>query len=338
MTTHTRTLTVHDRLYQALLRLYPAEFRREYGSLMALAFRDLCRDARHNGGGFGLVGLWWRTLRDLVRSVITEHLAQRGVTMELEKIGQYEVKDQLGSGGMGDIYRVHDPESGQDRALKILKPGVDPGYRKYIRKQAKYLTELNHPALPTCYEFVEDGDQVYLVMDLIDGSDLLHILETSDEHLPVAEVVGWALGACDLLAYLHAQTPPLISRDVKPSNIMVDREGQVFLVEMGIIEEYHPGSELEKIGTEGYSPPEQYKGFSDPRSDIFALGATLHHLLTRRDPRKFEPFTFAEAPPCELNPAISEALAAVIMKAVEQEPDDRYQTVVELKAALQAAI
>jgi len=144
---------------------------------------------------------------------------------------------------------------------------------------------------------------------------------------------------CDALIHLHSQRPaPLIFRDVKPSNIMIDPYGQVYLIDFGISLAHQPGRELAMIGTEGYSPPEQYLGYTDVRSDVYSLGATLHHLLTCRDPRRETPFSFHDAPPRSLNPAISEELEAVILKAVEHKAEDRYQSVEEMKTALLACL
>jgi serine/threonine protein kinase len=112
----------------------------------------------------------------------------------------------------------------------------------------------------------------------------------------------------------------------------------VRLVDFGIVEPYQAGREQALIGRVGYASPEQYFGYSDERSDVYGLGATLHYLLTRRDPYKEEPFTFHDAPPRSLNPAISEALEAVILKATEHNPEDRYQSAEEMKAALLACL
>jgi serine/threonine protein kinase len=337
MTEYSQPRTLHERIYRILLGLYPAAFREEYGPLMVQLFRDMCRDARRSGTG-GLVRLWLHTLFDLIRSALREHLAKRGGTMSIPtQIDNYEIKELLGTGGVSHIYRVHDPASGEDRALKVFRPDAAEKYKSFIDKQAHYLTVLDHPGIPACYDYVETDEHTYLVMDLIEGKDLLGTLTDTDDHLPVADVINWALDVCDILAYIHAHDPPLVVRDIKPRNLMRGDDGRIYLIDVGIIEEYIPGKTVPKIGTEGYAAPEQYKGLSDPRTDVFLVGATLHHLLTRRDPREHEPFTFAAVPMRDLNPAVPEALAAVVMQAIEMEPDDRFQSIVEMKAALQAA-
>ena len=187
------------------------------------------------------------------------------------------------------------------------------------------------------YDYVETEDRTYTVMEFIDGPDLLAVLEEQDEYVPEKDAIEWAVAACDFLTWMHSQEPePLIYRDMKPSNLMLDRQGRVRVIDFCIVD--RPGSDLTMVGTEGYAPPEQYRGVSDARTDVFALGATLHHLLTRRDPRKEKPFTFHEAPPRSLNPALSRELEAVITKALAYAPENRYQSAEEMKAALLACL
>jgi serine/threonine protein kinase len=180
-------------------------------------------------------------------------------------------------------------------------------------------------------------DHAYFVVEYVPGEDLEAIVEEQDGFLPEQDVIEWAIQVCDALAYMHSQRPePLIFRDIKPANVMVDPRGRIYLLAMFGMEPYHAGREQAASGTEGYAPPEQYFGYTDVRSDVYAVGATLHHLLTRRDPRKEKPFSFHDAPPRSLNPSISEELETVILKAVEHNPEDRHQNAEELKTALLA--
>ncbi len=177
------------------------------------------------------------------------------------------------------------------------------------------------------------------MVEYVRGEDLETILEEQEGFLSETDVLGWAIQVCDALVYMHSQRPePLIFRDIKPANVMVDPRGRICLVSSFSMEPYHAGREQDAGRTEGYAPPEQYIGYSDVRSDVYAVGATLHHLLTRRDPRKEQLFSFHDAPPRSLNPAISEELEAVILKAVKHYPEDRYQSAEELKTALLACL
>jgi len=257
------------------------------------------------------------------------------------KIDQYEVKRLLAAGDFGAVYLAHDPDSGRDVAIKVANPEnlKTRGWALPLKRESVIMAKLAHPAIPEFYGYGEAADHVYIVLEFIQGKDLLAMLEEQEGFLPEKEVIEWAIQVCDGLIHLHGQRPaPFIFRDVKPSNMMIDPYGQVYLIDFGISVIYQPGREQAAIGTRGYSPPEQYWGYTDARSDVYALGATLHHLLTRRDPRKETPFSFHDAPPRSLNPAISKELEAVILKAVEHHPEDRYQSAEEMKTALLACL
>ncbi len=257
-------------------------------------------------------------------------------------IDRFEVKGLLGVGPMFTVYLAHDPDSGRDVAIKTVNPEALKQFarlRKSFKHEAEMMAKLAHPAIPECYGYVEAADHIHIVLEFITGKDLLTLFEEQEGFLPEKDVIEWAVHLCDALTYMHSQRPaPIIFRDLKPANVMIDQSGQVHLIDFGIVEAYQAGRELPLIGTEGYAPPEQYTGYSDVRSDVYSLGATLHHLLTCRDPRKETPFSFHDAPPRSLNPAISEELEAVILKAVEYKAKDRYQSVEEMKTALLACL
>lgn len=140
---------------------------------------------------------------------------------------------------------------------------------------------------------------------------------------------------CDVLEYLHNHKPePIIFRDMKPSNVMVTQDSHIVLVDFGIAKMFRVGQKGTMIGTEGYSPPEQYRGEATPIADIYALGATMHHLLTKRDPRIETPFTFNERPVRKFNSSVSPELEAVINTSVQYNPQDRYQSAAAMKEAL----
>ena len=146
------------------------------------------------------------------------------------------------------------------------------------------------------YDFFTFDERSYLVLELVNGKDLDAILSETQGFFSEDQVIAWAIELCDVLDYLHKHKPePIIFRDMKPTNIMVNQDNHIMLVDFGIAKLFHEGQKGTMIGTEGYSPPEQYRGEATPLADIYALGATLHHLLTRRDPRLEPPFTFANA-------------------------------------------
>jgi outer membrane protein assembly factor BamB len=255
---------------------------------------------------------------------------------------RYEILKVLGVGGMGAVYQARDLRfTGVARlcALKEMTSTTpDPQMRRLaieiFEREANILASLNHPAIPKIYDYFTEGIRSYLVLEYIEGENLETFMGDTEELLPHKRVVGWAIQICDVLSYLHRQEPPIVFRDMKPSNIMLRPPNQVVLIDFGIARVFETGQKGTMIGTEGYSPPEQYRGIANPQGDIYALGATLHHLLTRRDPRLEPPFTFQEEPPRLLNPAISEGLDAVVMKALEYDPGKRYASAEEMKAAL----
>ena len=255
---------------------------------------------------------------------------------------RYEILKVLGLGGMGAVYQARDLRfTGVARfcAVKEMTSTTpDPHVRRLaiqnFEREANILATLNHPAIPKIYDYFTEGIRSYLVLEYIEGEDLEAMLGESEHMLAVDQVVNWAIQICDVLSYLHGQVPPIVFRDMKPSNIMLRPPNQIVLVDFGIARVFESGQKGTMIGTEGYSPPEQYRGIANPQGDVYALGATLHHLLTRRDPRLEPPFTFHEETPRLLNPAVSEELNAVIMKALEYELEKRYSSADEIKAAL----
>ena len=159
-------------------------------------------------------------------------------------------------------------------------------------------------------------------MEYVGGHDLEEVVINlpDNEFLKEERVLKWGIETCDVLHFLHNSKTPIVYRDLKPSNLMLkqDTDG-VVLIDFGIAKAFQEGQKGTMMGTEGYSPPEQYRGVASPQGDIYALGATLHHLLTRRDPKLEPPFTFHEALPRSFNPAISEFTEQVIMQSLNYE-------------------
>lgn len=235
---------------------------------------------------------------------------------------------------------LHFPNVEKIVAVKeMINQAPDPQVRKNIirnfEREANILVTLSHPSIPQVFDYFSHDERSYLVIELISGKDLEKVLEATEGFLPEEQIVAWAIELCDVLSFLHTHKPePIIFRDMKPSNVMISKQNHVFLVDFGIAKNFKTGQKGTMIGTEGYSPPEQYRGEASPRADIYALGATLHHLLTKRDPRLEPPFTFSERPIRESNPNISIELEAVVNTALQYDPKDRFESAQAMKESL----
>lgn len=246
-------------------------------------------------------------------------------------------------GGMGSVYRARDLHFPNVVKLVAVKEMIiqtrDPLVRQTIvdnfEREANILVTLNHPAIPRIYDYFSHDERSYLVLEYIAGKDLEAILHESQDFLPEETIIGWAIELCDVLEFLHSRKPePIIFRDMKPSNVMINQYNHVVLVDFGIAKIFRAGQKGTMIGTEGYSPPEQYRGDATPLADIYALGATLHHLFTRRDPRLEPPFTFTERPIRNINPSISPEVEAIVNTCLQYNPAERYQSADLIKDAL----
>ena len=222
---------------------------------------------------------------------------------------------------------------------EMINHAPDPLVRQTIvqnfEREADILVTINHHAIPRIYDYFTQDDRSYLVEEYVQGKDLEGIIAATEGLLPEEQVVAWAIELCDVLTFLHSHKPePIIFRDMKPSNVMINQLNHVVLVDFGIAKVFRTGQKGTMIGTEGYSPPEQYRGESSPQADIYALGATLHHLLTKKDPRLEPPFTFQERPISRLNPSISKELEKVVNTCLAYEPSERFHSAEAMKAAL----
>lgn len=245
--------------------------------------------------------------------------------------GKYEILREIGHGGMSVVYLAMDTHLNKQWAVKeIKKKGSGKNDEIIVNSllaEANLMKRLDHAALPRIVDIIDNGVTIYVVMDYIEGESLDKILNEYGAQ-PEELVIGWAMQLCDALAYLHAQKPPIIYRDMKPANIMLKPEGNIKIIDFGIAREYKEQSlaDTTVLGTKGYAPPEQYSGQTDARSDIFALGMTMHHLLTGIDPRSGE----AYAPVRMWNPELSEGIELIIDKCVEPAPENRYQNCSDL--------
>jgi serine/threonine protein kinase len=264
---------------------------------------------------------------------------QPGITLS----NRYLIQGVLGVGGMGAVYRARDlhfPNVVKVVAVKeMVNQARDPLVRETIVKnferEANLLATLSHPAIPRIHDYFTHNECSYLILEYIHGKDLETILNQTEGFFPADEVTGWGIELCDVLQYLHKHEPEtIIFRDIKPSNIMINQHNHIVLIDFGIAKHFQSGEKGTMIGTEGYSPPEQYRGEATALADIYALGATMHHLLTRRDPRLEPPFSFGERPIRKINPSVSLDLEAVINTALKYKPEDRFQSAAEMKDAL----
>jgi Tol biopolymer transport system component/serine/threonine protein kinase len=253
---------------------------------------------------------------------------------------RYRIVEILGQGGMGSVYRAVDENLGVEVAVKDNLFTTEE-YARQFRREAIILATLRHPNMPRVTDhFVIEGQGQYLVMDYIDGEDLRQRMDRvgtiSEEE---AIVIGAAI--CDALTYLSTRNPSIVHRDIKPGNVKITPQGQIFLVDFGLAKVLQ-GSQATTTGaramTPGYSPPEQYgTARTDHRSDLFSLGATLYAALTGSIPEDALARTMDQCnltPIRKHNPRVSRRLASIIEKSLEVRPDDRYQTADEFKQAL----
>jgi serine/threonine-protein kinase len=252
------------------------------------------------------------------------------------------IEGLLGKGGMGAVYRARDTRLGNKlwavKEMSTAGLSTSEEFRQGVeafRREATMLARLNHRHLPKVIDNFEEGGREYLVMELVEGQTLAAMVTKGSKPLRVEQVIGWSEQLCDVLGYLHSQRPAIIFRDLKPDNIMVDKDGVVKLIDFGIARHFKPGKQADTtaFGTTGYAPPEQYgKGQTDARSDVYALAATLHQLLTQRDPSQ-DPFNFP--PARQLNPNVPEGLSVALQRALSHSPADRWANMADFRRALQ---
>jgi serine/threonine-protein kinase len=262
--------------------------------------------------------------------------------------GRYEIVRRIGGGGMGAVYLAKDRNLGDaPRAVKeMVESHLDPTqHEKAIgdfKRESLLLTSLEHPCIPTIYDYFYDeaSSRFYLVMKYISGGDLASRMRSAvGGRLDEKTVTDWGMQVADVLDYLHSRPKPIIYRDLKPANLMIDgNTGRVMLIDFGIarwVTQQEKG--VTAVGTMGYAPPELFSGRVQPASDVYSLGATMFHLLTGSDPQD-NPlliFDFSKNPrPRQITPSISTEMEHILMRCVEYKPDDRYRTARELRDEL----
>jgi len=252
--------------------------------------------------------------------------------------GRYRIERFLAGGGMGLVYLAHDQRlSDRSCAVKeIFDRFTDPEERRraieYFHREADTLSQLKHPAIPAIFDRFGEGNCHYLVMDYVRGINLEDELKNQGGNLPESQVVETARQLCDVLTYLHSFHPPIVYRDMKPGNVILTPEGRVVLIDFGIARIFTPQGKATLIGTPGFAPPEQYTGEVDERSDIYGLAATLHYVLTGRDPEKHPPFSFP--PVHSLKPQASAFLARAIDRALSYDVEQRPSSAAAFKEML----
>ena len=250
---------------------------------------------------------------------------------------RYRLITPLKTGGMGGIYigkdmRLNTLCAVKELLLEIFPEEEQKNTLERFKQEAEILAKLRHPNLPCVTDYFLEDEKYYLIMDYIDGDDLGRVLKRDGAPgLDEKQVVRWGITICEVLEYLHGQNPPIVYRDLKPSNIMLRKKDfRVMLVDFGVAKQLEKKRKLHTaIGTEGFSPREQYRGLTEPRSDIYSLGATLHHLLTRA---KLVPFRFK--PVRQYNNKLSAKLESILMKALQDKIEYRYRNAGEMKRDL----
>jgi serine/threonine protein kinase, bacterial len=250
---------------------------------------------------------------------------------------RYTVVKILGKGGMSLVYLVNDSRLDNRWVLKEFSIGeTNPMEKQALEEhfitEAKICAKLSHPGIPKVIDYFVEGEKHYLVEEYVEGETLLSLIQK--KKLKRENIIPLAVQLCSVLEYIHAKN--IIYRDLKPDNIMVKQDGSVKLIDFGIARLYKTGKEKDTIiiGTPGFAAPEQYgTAQTDSRTDIYGLGALMHHMVTGIDPRD-KPFTFD--PPSKLGIKISTYLEGIIMKSLALRPEERYKTVKELRETLEA--
>jgi ABC-type branched-subunit amino acid transport system substrate-binding protein/tRNA A-37 threonylcarbamoyl transferase component Bud32 len=266
--------------------------------------------------------------------------------MSLGDGNRYVIDKSLGKGGMGSIFLAHDTRvNNKPVVIKQMLPSFSTNQER-VEAEASFLEEMktlaamSHPNIPTISDFFTQNTYAFIVQEFISGEDLQKKLDAAGgKGLPEKQVLGWVSQVLSVLVYLEGLDPQLIHRDIKPANIIVDTGGRVHLVDFGVASHKFrvgaPAAGVNKtstaMGTPGYAPREQFLAQETTRSDLYALGATMHQLLTGRNPQGVEPL-FSYPPIKQLNPQVSDATIRIVEKALQNDLARRYQSAAKMKA------
>ena len=252
--------------------------------------------------------------------------------------GKYKILNEIGRGGMSTVYLAINEKANKPWAVKeVRKNGISNRelVKQSLMVEINLLKKLKHKGLPSIVDIIDQQDNYLIVMDYIEGITLENIMQEEGVQ-PQEKVVDWAIQLCDVLQYLHTRKPAIIYRDMKPSNIMLRSDGSVVLIDFGTAREFKERhvEDTTCLGTQGYAAPEQFGGMgqTDERTDIYSLGATMYRLVTGHNP---------SVPPYEMypithwNPRLSTGLEGIIAKCTSKDPKSRYQSVQEVRYALE---
>ena len=256
--------------------------------------------------------------------------------------GKYEILKKVGQGGMSIVYLAMDNRLNKQWAVKEIKNDGSKSTAtllKSLEREANILKDVDHPVLPRIVDIINENGTIYVVMDFVEGKPLSDVLKAEGAQ-DQNKVIEWGRALASALDYLHSMNPPIIYRDMKPSNVMLKPDGSVKLIDFGTAKEYivENNADTTALGTRGYAAPEQFgdsqgRGIynTDARTDIYNLGATLYHLVTGKNP--CEP-PYEIKPIRQWNPTLSSGFEQIIIKCCQLSPEDRYQSCSELLYAL----
>ncbi|MBP3233931.1 MAG: serine/threonine protein kinase [Eubacterium sp.] len=256
---------------------------------------------------------------------------------------KYEILKQIGEGGMSIVYLARNNRMNMQLAVKEIKNDGSKSTEillKGLEREANILKDVDHPVIPRIIDIVKYNDTICVVMDFIEGENLADKLKEVG-NFSQEDVIEWGLELASALEYLHSMNPPIIYRDMKPSNVMLKPDGGVKLIDFGTAKTYdiENNADTTALGTRGYAAPEQFgdaqgRGIykTDARTDIYNLGATLYHMVTGKNPQ--EP-PYEMVPIRQVNPLLSTGLEEIILKCTKPNPEDRYQSCSELIYALE---
>lgn len=252
--------------------------------------------------------------------------------------GKYKILNEIGRGGMSTVYLAINEKANKPWAVKeVRKNGISNRelVKQSLMVEINLLKKLKHKGLPSIVDIIDQQDNYLIVMDYIEGITLENIMQEEGVQ-PQEKVVDWAIQLCDVLQYLHTRKPAIIYRDMKPSNIMLRSDGSVVLIDFGTAREFKERhvEDTTCLGTQGYAAPEQFGGMgqTDERTDIYSLGATMYRLVTGHNPS--EP-PYEMYPITHWNPRLSTGLEGIIAKCTSKDPKSRYQSVQEVRYALE---
>ncbi|MGV8125392.1 MAG: protein kinase [Candidatus Xenobiia bacterium LiM19] len=251
---------------------------------------------------------------------------------------RYRISAISGEGAAGIVYVADDLTiPGARWAIKEMRHSDEEGRQEaseLFDRERRILSSLNHTGLPKVVDYFSDAGRNFTVMEFIEGESLENRLSAHGGPFTAEEIMPWVMQIMDILEYLHTSRPPLVYRDLKPSNVVITSGGKAKLIDFGIVRAYDPDKKRDTqiIGTPGFSAPEQYgTRQTDQRSDIYSLGATIFYLMSGRDPGELN-FTFPAL--AALNSGIPSTVSEAVATALQKEPEKRFQSIPEMREFL----